>query len=50
MHGRGLHTAELVFLSLLAFVVLFAAVARYRQRVLCLLATDEGHGHSTVSA
>jgi CPA1 family monovalent cation:H+ antiporter len=28
MHGGGVHAVELVFLSLLAFVVLFAAVAR----------------------
>ena len=28
MHGGGVHAAELVFLSLLAFVVLFAAIAR----------------------
>src|SRR6516164_6023987 len=28
MHGGGVHAVELVFLSLLAFVVLFAPVAR----------------------
>ena len=28
MHGGGVHAVELVFLSLLSFVVLFAAVAR----------------------
>ena len=32
MHGGGVHGVELVFLSLLAFVVLFAAVARKLNR------------------
>ena len=32
MHGGGVHAVELVFLSLLAFVVLFAAVARKLNR------------------
>ncbi len=32
MHGGGVHSAELVFLSLLAFVAIFAAIARKLQR------------------
>lgn len=32
MHGGGIHSAELAFLSLLAFVAIFAAIARKLQR------------------
>jgi monovalent cation/hydrogen antiporter len=32
MHGGGVHSAELVFLSLLAFVAIFGAIARKLQR------------------
>ena len=32
MHGGGVHSAELAFLSLLAFVAVFAAIARKLQR------------------
>ena len=32
MHGGGVHSAELVFLSLMAFVAIFAAIARKLQR------------------
>ena len=32
MHGGGVHSAELVFLSLMAFVAIFGAIARKLQR------------------